>query len=622
MPAAAVRGVAGASHRRLRRRWTTPVASLYVRLVSSIGGRVALWSGVLAAYEAVLVLLTWPLARHIGTHFPDTWISARFDQPTLSWALAWQVHALVTDADWRHANIFHPTPDALFYGEAGFGALPYFAPVFLLTGNPVLALNLTFLLCLGLTATALHWVAWKWSGSHVAGAVAAGTFLGTRWILWAWVAPAPTYAVLQYLPLIVFLAARGTRGVGDFVLLVALIAVQALTSIYIALSLVVPLAAICLVQAISPRTRRAAARGALALATGVAVVAPVYVGYLVVRLREPSVVSQTSWPYTWVTALPWGPISYTTPMGVPLMTGLLVVSAFVLRRRVPRTPLWHVATWTIVGFLMSLGTMEWGTHRVELSLASVSGGNPLRIAQRLGVGGLMGISLLAGLGMAALTARWPTMRRAAAAVVVLGAIYAEYSRGAGTGLYARLRTQAFRVVGGPFADGSPMPPQFLRLGALPPRYPLRRIRALDDAALLDLLRRDDGPVLELPVSRNDGQESFLEAGGVGRPDLQAEAMLRSIGHWRPLVNGHSSFFPADFHERMRWIRRLPDDAALENLHRTTGVRTIVVRTDRLDGPARRGWLAVGTGSGHLRLVGTSGATLVFEVDPAPHADAE
>lgn len=577
--------------------------------------RFAVWSGVLIAYEAVLVVLTWPLARHVATHVPDTWISARFDQPTLTWALAWQVHALLTNADWRHANIFHPTPDALFYGEAGFGALPYFAPVFLLTGNPVLALNLTLLSCLGLTATALHWVAWKWSGSHVAGAVAAGTFLGTRWVLWAWVAPAPTYAALQYLPVIIFLAARGVPGVRQVALLGALIAVQALTSIYIALSLALPLAVIVVVQAISPGTRRAAARVALALATGLAVVAPVYVGYLLVRLREPSVVSQTSWPYTWVTALPWGPISYTTPLGVPLMTGLLVVSAVVLRKRVPTTALWHAATWALVGFLMSLGTVEWGTHRVELSLGSVSGDSPLRIAQRLGVGGLMGVSLLAGLGMAALVARRPAMPRAVAAVVVLGAIYAEYSRGAGTGLYAQLRTQSFRVVGGPFADGAPMPRQFLRLDALPARYPLRPMAGLDDAGLLALLRRDEGPVLELPFSRNDVQRSFLEAGGVGRPDLQAEAMLRSIGHWRPLVNGHSSFFPADFRQRMHWGRMLPDEAALENLHRVTGVRTIVVQVDRLDEMARRRWLAVGAERGRLRLVGTAGTTLVYDVAP-------
>lgn len=577
--------------------------------------RFAVWSGVLIAYEAVLVVLTWPLARHVATHVPDTWISARFDQPTLTWALAWQVHALLTDADWRHANIFHPTPDALFYGEAGFGALPYFAPVFLLTGNPVLALNLMLLSCLGLTATALHWVAWKWSGSHVAGAVAAGTFLGTRWILWAWVAPAPTYAALQYLPVIIFLAARGVPGVRQVALLGALIAVQALTSIYIALSLALPLAVIVVVQAISPGTRRAAARVALALATGLALVAPVYVGYLLVRLREPSVVSQTSWPYTWVTALPWGPISYTTPLGVPLMTGLLVVSAVVLQKRVPTTALWHAATWALVGFLMSLGTVEWGTHRVELSLGSASGDSPLRIAQRLGVGGLMGVSLLAGLGMAALVARWPAMPRAVAAVVVLGAIYAEYSRGAGTGLYAQLRTQSFRVVGGPFADGAPMPRQFLRLDALPARYPLRPMAGLDDAGLLALLRRDEGPVLELPFSRNDVQRSFLEAGGVGRPDLQAEAMLRSIGHWRPLVNGHSSFFPADFRQRMHWGRMLPDEAALENLHRVTGVRTIVVQVDRLDEMARRRWLAVGAERGRLRLVGTAGTTLVYDVAP-------
>lgn len=252
---------------------------------------IAIWSGLLATYAGLLVFLTWPLAVHLTTHLPDTWMSARFDQPTLAWVLAWQTHALTTSgAAWDQGNIFHPTPDALFYGEAGFGALPYFAPVFLLTGNPVLALNVVFLGCLALTALALHFVAWKWTASHLAGVVAACTFLGTRWILWAWVSPAPTYAVLQYFPLIVLLASRGVTGLRECVLLAALIALQALTSIYIAVSLAVPLGAIFLAQALSSKTRHLGIRGGLALLAGLAAAAPLFVGYLKVRLREPSVI--------------------------------------------------------------------------------------------------------------------------------------------------------------------------------------------------------------------------------------------------------------------------------------------------------------------------------------------
>src|SRR5258706_13660715 len=85
----------------------------------------------LLAYALLVVWLTWPLAVHLDTHVPDTEGPCRFDVPLIMWALAWQSHALTTaPTTWPDANIYYPAPHALFYGEAGFGALPYFLPVF------------------------------------------------------------------------------------------------------------------------------------------------------------------------------------------------------------------------------------------------------------------------------------------------------------------------------------------------------------------------------------------------------------------------------------------------------------------------------------------------------------
>jgi len=163
----------------------------------------------LAFYCVILGWLTWPLAGHLTTELPRTKFICDFDLRQMIWALSWQAHTLLT-APWRlyEANIYHPTPHALLYADAGFGALPYFLPTFLATNNPVLASNIMFLACLSLTACTLHLLVARWTGLASAGFVAAGTLLATPWVLWTWIPAAPNYAVLHMLPGIVYLTAQ------------------------------------------------------------------------------------------------------------------------------------------------------------------------------------------------------------------------------------------------------------------------------------------------------------------------------------------------------------------------------------------------------------------------------
>ena len=60
--------------------------------------------------------------------------------------------------------------------------------------------------------------------------------------------------------------------------------------------------------------------------------------------------------------------------------------------------------------------------------------------------------------------------------------------------------------------------------------------------------------------------------------LSVWAMYRSLSHWRPLLNGYASYWPAGWKERMADATRLPDAAVLARLVRDTGVTTIIVRT--------------------------------------------
>src|SRR5256712_9414733 len=104
-------------------------------------------------------------------------------------------------------------------------------PTFLLTGNPTLALNLTFLGCIALTACALHLVVRIWTGSHLGGFVAAWTFLMTRWTLWEFVPSAPQYAVLQYISFIILAAAGPATSFKQTLLLLPLVVLQSLASL-------------------------------------------------------------------------------------------------------------------------------------------------------------------------------------------------------------------------------------------------------------------------------------------------------------------------------------------------------------------------------------------------------
>jgi hypothetical protein len=92
-----------------------------------------------------------------------------------------------------------------------------------------------------------------------------------------------------------------------------------------------------------------------------------------------------------------------------------------------------------------------------------------------------------------------------------------------------------------------------------------------------VLRAGSGPVVVLPLG------TYYEQG------TQAAAMYQTVGVWRPLLNGYSSYYPAGFRERMALARRLPDGQALEQL-RALGLATVVVRPGGLDQLVRQPWL--------------------------------
>jgi hypothetical protein len=546
--------------------------------------------------------LTWPLAAGLGTHLPHTSWICDFDLRQMIWALSWQSHALTTaPSRFYEANIYHPTPHALLYADAGFGALPYFLPTFLATGNPVLASNLMFLGSLVLTATLLHLVVARWTGLASAGLVAAAVFVTTRWVLWIWIPAAPNYAVLQALPVIIFLAADLDLSRGRRWLLGVLLVLHGMTTPYHAASTLVPLAVLAGLRLLSARRRRAGARLAGTVAVATVCLAGIYAPYGWIRSIEPNLRYQTWWGYVRdvTMTLPYDLLFHPVrPTSVPIPF-LLLIMIGLLSRCLPhptRPPEEAIAwrqglLWTIVGLLLSLTpTVRVMDHVIRLPQAELVDRFPgldlLRDPYRMGIAALFGLAILAGAAFAEVHRRIERLCHIPDAHLL------------------RALTASALVV---FASGALAESPRLNIELWPRPYPLMAA-AVPHSAIMARLREPGGPVLQLPI---DPEAPFGE-----QLAAQGLAVFESIGHWRPLLNGYGGFFPATFVERMRLAARLPDAAALAALRRETGVEMVFVRGDLPTLPARERWdeLANRGGGDGLRLVVREGSDFLFAVE--------
>jgi hypothetical protein len=558
--------------------------------------------GWLVFYVVVVGWLTWPLAAHLTTHLPHAHVICNFDQPQMIWALAHTSHQLVADPTRLfEANIYHPMPHALLYAEAGFGALPFFFPTFVATGNPTLAANVMFLGSLALTAWGLHLLLAGWTGSPGAGVVAACTFLLTPWILWMWVPGALNYAVLQWIPLILWLSTAEEIGGRRAVALGIVLALQGATSPYVAAAVLAPIGVLACIRLASPRLRHTgvALVGALAIAIVLSLV--VYGGYAWVRWHEPAMVQHTWWPggsfrrFNFPTDFF---LARHRPNAIPMAMFLLIgaggVCALVRRHG---GPAWvHGALWFAVGMLVSLPpTLVWFGRPIALSHMALLHHTPLfdlmREPQRMAVAALFGLAAMAGAAyaeLASVVVRIPRMRPAIArgAVLTLVLLGAYFS-------YVNLV----------------WPPQFFGFRLLPASYPIAPAPR-PSAALAQELARRDGVVLQLPAYGNTRLDTVR---------ANARAMFESIGHWWRLVNGYGGYYPEGLRKTFKLAGRLPDRKALSELRRRTGVTLIIVRGAAASAVQRAAFEELaqkGRGTG-LDLVKRDGDDLLFVVGKRP-----
>ncbi len=537
-------------------------SSRAARMTRSIGPV----AGAIALATALTLWRTWPLASMLGAGAPTL---TYFDWIYTSWTLAWQVHAIAIGAPLAAANIYHPAPDALFYGPLCTGLLPLFAPVYWASGNALLAVEVAYLFAVMLTGVSVHLVVRAWTRSWAAGAVAVATLFACDGSI-AMTAPAPQWAALAFFAPLVWALDRASTWRGAAI--VALLATaQCLTEpVYVAPAVIGLVCAAGVLRLFATKTRPTGIRLLVAAAASVALLLPLVIGFLRVRLANPALAAQTLWPTTEYVASPTEVAAVwlqNLPQELPLRFLVPALAAVALIRAFDRSRATtvHAITWLDAGLLAVLPFALW---LAAIALASVTGFETLplllRVPERLVLGGFIGVALVGGLA-------WHSIASAAAA------------HGGRLAIAAPIFGAALALLW----HGLVLPP--LALPIFPERGAQPTVAAL--------LRTGSGPVLELPSD--------------------PWAMHRSLSHWRPLLNGYASFWPAGWDARMEDAARLPDGAALARLVQSTGLATVVVRVSQLPVAERARWkLPLEPRVAGLVLVAQEGDVLVFDVDAA------
>jgi hypothetical protein len=520
------------------------------------------WAGAGAvglAYAALSAWWTWPLAAHLSDHVVDTvamhgpfgWL-AQADILLVVWALAWDVHALLTaPLHLLDANIFYPAAGALARADHFLGNLPLSAPVQLATGNPLLAHQATLLAAFPLSALAMYAAIRAWTGSVAAGALAGLLFGFAPWRT-TQLGHLQLHATM-YLPLVLLAAERAVRAALPmaWVGLALAATLQALCSVYLAFVTVLATVMMALGSIRGPRGLARAGGVILVMAVIALVVALPYAGLARSGLGgAPGDASSLA-------LLGANPVAtYVVPARPPSTDGYwflgriciaLALVGLVAGASVRR----GLVLVLLAGWVASLGYVREGpAGAVTLPLgwlaAIVPGAGAFRAPVRLGLAVALAASALAGLGWAAIERRLPQTRVRA----VLGAI-----------LLAATVVEIW-----------------------PARVPLRAVPVGPELPASAGWLRDapPGPVLELPVGLVD--DDFRADVWAAR--WQSGYQYASTRHWRPLLNGYSAHPPDSFFLVMALAGRLPDDDALSDLVDVTGVRWVVVHRGLL-GPAER-----------------------------------
>src|SRR5579863_7688031 len=118
----------------------------------------------------LVVAMAWYFTPNITGEVPGLWWDPLLNMWTLSWDTTTLLHA--PTHLWQ-AQLLYPNNLTLSYSENLLGEVVFFAPIFLITHNPVLSYNVTFYVTFLLCGTNMYVVARHYTGNRLAAFVAA-----------------------------------------------------------------------------------------------------------------------------------------------------------------------------------------------------------------------------------------------------------------------------------------------------------------------------------------------------------------------------------------------------------------------------------------------------------------
>jgi hypothetical protein len=498
----------------------------------------------LAVFLALTLLHTWPLATdpaHLSRLDND-------DTAFNTWVVAWVEHQLPRDPlHLFEAPAFYPEHDTLAYSEhlvmPSILGLPFHWAGF----SPVTVYNLLVMLGHLLSALAMSWLVSRWTGSFTAGLVAGMLFAFNAHVL-------TRFAHLQalhveFIPLVLYALDRllDEARLRHCALLTVAFVLQSLCSNITMVMLTAGLgAAVAVRPEFWTRKRRIWPLLAVAGAASVVLLLPFLLPYY--RLHRTQGLTYTI-EHVRLYSAGWADyLSTAGRLHLRLWSQRFIEGHTALFPGITAIALVAVTLWT--------STM-WRDHRARLALAigliglALSFGANLpgygwlhdrimilqgmRAAARWGYLSLVAVAILAGFGMANLEQRyqrrpwWP-----AVAIGIMGLVTIEALRA---------------------------PLALTRFEGIPAVH--KRLR--------------DPSIRAIVVFPLYAGESF---------NRNAPYLLAETRHWRPMVNGYSSFAPDSFFQRARRLQRFPAPESLAEL-RAIGVSHVLVDRARLERDAGR-----------------------------------
>ena len=531
------------------------------------------WAAAAAAFLLLSVIHTWPLATSPG-------VLSRNDNGDVQlneWIIAWIAHQLPrAPARLFDGNIFYPARDTLAFSEPLIVPAVMAAPALWLGASPVLAHNLLLLAGLTLTGLSAYALVWSWTRDRFAALVAGSLLAFNTHTL---TRLAHVQALHAYgLPMALLFADRIVSGPRrrDVLGLAASMAMLAYTSGYLLVFGTVMVAVVIVARVADWRRNVGRVLGAFAAATVLAAVAtaPIAIPYRRVAIeqnmvRSLEIVREYSATLTGYLAAAgsvhyhtWSGRFFSNPVdaffpGVAAIVLAAVAGWAAIRQREHRARVLTIALLGIAGFVLSLG-MQTPVYGWLFAIFPPMQG--LRAAARFGNLFLLAMAVLAGVGLAVLrqSPRRPGLILAASVAAVTA-----------------VNLEALRA---PF--------EYRRFDGIPRLY--------------TLLAAEPGKVVL-------AETPFYPPIAVFE---NAEYVLNSTAHWRPLMNGYSGYIPESYAKVAWTFWYFPEEHAIQAM-RAAGVTHVTVHPDRFGNDAARTierlsrrsdfeLLAIGAGSG-IRL---------------------